>query len=97
MGFAPKITLIVVGKYHKVVFFPKSGADRSGNCPPGTVVDTTVVSPVEFDYYLYGHAGLLGTSKPAHYNVLLDENGFTYVVPWCPRLGPGTHHRCMPA
>lgn len=83
LGFKPKITLIVVGKKHKVVFFPTSPryADRSGNCPAGTVVDTDVVSPVEFDYYLYGHAGLLGTSKPAHYNVLLDENEFTYVIP----------------
>ena len=83
LDFKPKITLIVVGKKHKVVFFPTSraDADRSGNCPAGTVVDTGVVSPVEFDYYLYGHAGLLGTSKPAHYNVLLDENEFTYVIP----------------
>ena len=63
------------------MFFPKSGADRSGNCPAGTVIDTTVVSPVEFDYYLYGYAGLLGTSKPAYYNVLLDKNGLSYVVP----------------
>ena len=79
MGFEPNITIIAVGKGHKVVFFPTSDtdADRSGNCPPGTVVDTTVVSPIEFDYYLYGHAGLLGTSKPAHYNVLFDENDFT--------------------
>jgi eukaryotic translation initiation factor 2C len=36
-----------------------------------------MLSPVETDYYLYGHAGLLGTSKPAHYNVLYDENNFT--------------------
>src|SRR5712691_6776653 len=41
------------------------------------VVDTTVISSVVFDYYLYRHAGLLGTSKPAHYNALLDENRFT--------------------
>jgi eukaryotic translation initiation factor 2C len=62
-----------------VVFFPSSDfdADRSGNCPAGTVIDTKVVSPVEFDYYLFGHAGLLGTSRPAHYNVLFDENEFT--------------------
>lgn len=85
MGFRPKITIIVVSRAHKVVFFPTSDADadRSGNCPPGTVVDTTVVSPVDFDFYLYGHAGLLGTSKPAHYNVLFDENDFTYVVLSC--------------
>jgi hypothetical protein len=64
------------------VFFPSSNGDgdRSGNCRPGTVIDSDVVSPVETDYYLYGHAGLLGTSKPAHYNVLHDENNFTCVV-----------------
>jgi eukaryotic translation initiation factor 2C len=88
MGFNPKITLIVVGKDHKVVFFPPAdNADRSGNCHAGTVVDTTVVSPVEFDYYLCSHAGLLGTSKPAHYNILIDENEFTYVIPSCSQLG----------
>ncbi|KAI9429439.1 Piwi domain-containing protein [Lactarius psammicola] len=47
------------------------------NCPPGTVIDTVVTSPVEWDFYLCSHQGILGTSKPAHYNVLLDENGFT--------------------
>ena len=73
----------MVTKAHKVVFFPRSNGDgdQKGNCHPGTVIDTDVVSPVENDYYLYGHAGLLGTSKPAHYNVLFDENNFTCVVP----------------
>jgi eukaryotic translation initiation factor 2C len=70
----------VVGKYHKVVFFPTTDMDRSGNCPAGTVVDRDAINPVEFDYYLYGHAGILGTSRPAHYNVLVDENNFTCVV-----------------
>ena len=54
--------------------------DKKGNCLPGTVIDSDVVSPVESDYYLYGQAGLLGTSKPAHYNILIDENNFTFVV-----------------
>ena len=79
MGLAPKITFVVVGKRHHVRFFPKSerDGDRSGNCPAGTVVDRDVVNPVEFDYYLQSHGGLLGTSRPSHYNVLFDENGFT--------------------
>ncbi|KAI0068655.1 argonaute-like protein [Artomyces pyxidatus] len=79
LNINPKITMIVVGKRHHVRFFPKSAneGDRSGNCPAGTVVDTDVVNPVEFDFYLQSHGGLLGTSRPAHYNVLYDENGFT--------------------
>ena len=54
---------------------------RNPNCPPGTVVDTVVTSPVEWAFYLCSHQGILGTSKPAHYNVLLDENNFTCVLP----------------
>ncbi|KAI0267569.1 Piwi domain-containing protein [Russula aff. rugulosa BPL654] len=78
LDFNPTITFIVVTKDHKVVFFPRSNndGDQKGNCHPGTVIDSDVVDPVETDYYLYGHAGLLGTSKPAHYTVLVDENGF---------------------
>ncbi|KAF8335043.1 argonaute-like protein [Cantharellus anzutake] len=74
----PKITVIVVGKRHHVRFFPISQdkGDRSGNCPAGTVIDRDVTHPLEFDFYLQSHGGLLGTSRPAHYNVLLDENSF---------------------
>jgi eukaryotic translation initiation factor 2C len=81
LNIKPTITLIVVGKRHHVRFFPRSQneGDRSGNCIAGTVVDTDVINPVEFDFYLLSHGGILGTSRPAHYNVLLDENKFTYV------------------
>jgi len=74
----PKITVIVVGKRHHVRFFPQpQQADRSGNCPAGTVVDEEVTHPTEFDFYLQSHGGLLGTSRPAHYNILMDENEFS--------------------
>lgn len=78
----PTITLIIVGKRHHVRLFPcrDNEGDRSGNCVAGTVVDSDVVNPVEFDFYLLSHGGILGTSRPAHYNVLLDENKFTYVL-----------------
>jgi len=77
----PKLTVIVVGKRHHVRFFPASSkkdeSDQSGNCRAGTVIDKDISHPTEFDFYLQSHAGLLGTSRPAHYNVLLDENNFT--------------------
>jgi eukaryotic translation initiation factor 2C len=73
--------MIVVGKRHHVRLFPQNerDGDRSGNCPAGTVVDHEVAHPTEFDFYLQSHGGLLGTSRPAHYNVLYDENNFTLV------------------
>ncbi|KIJ20240.1 hypothetical protein PAXINDRAFT_68597 [Paxillus involutus ATCC 200175] len=77
LGINPKITVIVVAKRHHVRFFPRPGeADKSGNCLAGTVVDQVVAHPTEFDWYLQSHAGLLGTSRPAHYNVLYDDNKF---------------------
>jgi len=75
----PKITVIVVGKRHHVRLFPQNGqdGDRSGNCPAGTVVDREIAHPTEFDFYLQSHGGLLGTSRPAHYSVLYDQNKFS--------------------
>ncbi|KAJ7578988.1 argonaute-like protein [Mycena floridula] len=79
LNISPKITFVIVGKRHHARFFPKSpnDADRSGNCPAGTVIDTDIVHPLEFDFYLQSHGGLLGTSRSAHYSVLHDENEFS--------------------
>lgn len=79
LGFKPTITLIIVDKRHHVRFFPRieDEGDQSGNCVAGTVVDSDVVNPVEYDFYLLSHGGTLGTSRPTHYNVLIDENKFT--------------------
>jgi eukaryotic translation initiation factor 2C len=38
------------------------------------VVDSKIVHPVEYDFYLNSHAGIQGTSRPAHYHVLHDAN-----------------------
>ncbi|KAJ3912486.1 Piwi domain-containing protein [Lentinula edodes] len=72
----PRITFIVVGKRHHFRFFPKSGgtADASGNCPSGFVVDRGIEHPVYSDFYLQSQPGLKGTSIPAHYTVIEDEN-----------------------
>ncbi|CAB4493671.1 unnamed protein product [Rhizophagus irregularis] len=77
-NYKPTITFVVVQKRHHTRFFPidSRDADRTGNCPPGTVIETVITHPFEFDFYLQSHAGLLGTSRPAHYYVLYDDNGF---------------------
>ncbi|KAG0264297.1 eukaryotic translation initiation factor 2C, 2 [Actinomortierella ambigua] len=76
-GYRPKITFIIVQKRHHARFFPISNADtdKSGNCPSGMVIDTDIVHPTEYDFYLQSHSGLKGTSRSAHYHVLLDEIG----------------------
>ncbi|KAE8674886.1 Protein argonaute 1A [Hibiscus syriacus] len=78
-GYMPRVTFVVVQKRHHTRLFPtdRNNSDRSGNVLPGTVVDTHICHPTEFDFYLNSHAGIQGTSKPTHYHVLYDENGFT--------------------
>lgn len=85
--YFPTLTLIIAQKRHQTRLFPddKNFAgnippdDRNftGNIPPGTVVDTKIVHPFEFDFYLCSHYGSKGTSKPTHYHVLWDEHNFT--------------------
>lgn len=57
-------------------FIPRSDkeGDKSGNARAGTVIDTAIVHPSFDDFFLLSHAGLLGTSKPTHYTILIDEN-----------------------
>ena len=79
-SYKPAITFIVVQKRHHARFFaedPKDQCGKSKNIPPGTVVDTDICHPYEFDWYLCSHAGIQGTSKPAHYHVLYDDSNFT--------------------
>ncbi|CAN8303779.1 unnamed protein product [Cochlearia groenlandica] len=78
-GYNPKITVIVAQKRHQTRFFPATGNDGSdkGNVPSGTVVDTKIIHPFEYDFYLCSHHGGIGTSKPTHYYTLWDELGFT--------------------
>lgn len=53
--YDPLITFVVVQKRHHARFFPVGSqyGDKSGNCPAGTVVDTDIVHPFEFDFCKY--------------------------------------------
>ncbi|KAL2930556.1 Protein argonaute 1A [Bienertia sinuspersici] len=81
-NYQPPVTFVVVQKRHHTRLFAnnhhdRNSVDRSGNILPGTVVDSKICHPTEFDFYLCSHAGIQGTSRPAHYHVLWDENSFT--------------------
>ncbi|KAJ3121249.1 argonaute 1 [Physocladia obscura] len=74
-----KLTFLVVNKRHAYRFFAQDSkdADRKGNLMAGTVIDSGITHPFEFDFFLNSHQGLQGTSRSSHYHVLYDENGFT--------------------
>ncbi|KAJ6339390.1 hypothetical protein OIU77_007371 [Salix suchowensis] len=76
INYTPTITLIVAQKRHQTRLFP-GDEGSTGNVSPGTVVDTTIVHPFKYDFYLCSHYGSLGTSKPTHYYVLWDEHGLS--------------------
>uniref|UniRef100_A0AA85IZX4 Piwi domain-containing protein n=1 Tax=Trichobilharzia regenti TaxID=157069 RepID=A0AA85IZX4_TRIRE len=74
-GVEPAITYIVVQKRHHIRLKPFDS--RARNVEPGTVVDTDITHPREFDFYLCSQEGIQGTSKPAHYHVLYDDSNWT--------------------
>ncbi|PON71213.1 Exonuclease/helicase-like [Trema orientale] len=81
-GYLPPVTFVVVQKRHHTRLFPadpnsRDLTDWSGNILPGTVVDTQICHPTEFDFYLNSHAGIQGTNRPTRYHVLFDENRFS--------------------
>ncbi|GAB2292537.1 argonaute 1 [Dionaea muscipula] len=81
-NYQPPVTFVVVQKRHHTRLFAnnhndRQSVDKSGNILPGTVVDSKICHPTEFDFYLCSHAGIQGTSRPAHYHVLWDENNFS--------------------
>ncbi|KAF3783946.1 argonaute 4B protein, partial [Nymphaea thermarum] len=84
-GYRPKITVIIAQKNHNTRLFQNSHDNvlpGSEACYrlllfPGTVIDTRICHPRYFDFYMCAHAGIIGTSRPTHYHVLMDEIGFS--------------------
>ncbi|KAI0592854.1 Piwi-domain-containing protein [Biscogniauxia sp. FL1348] len=72
---SPKIAIIVSVKRHQTRFYPTDPNHmvNSRNIRNGTVVDRGVTQANIWDFFLTAHKGIQGTSRPAHYTVLLDE------------------------
>ncbi|PKC01525.1 Piwi-domain-containing protein [Rhizophagus irregularis] len=51
-NYKPTITFVLVKKRRHTRFFPidRQNYDRTGNCPPGTVIETDITHPFEFDF-----------------------------------------------
>ncbi|CAF1508752.1 unnamed protein product [Adineta steineri] len=74
----PKICFTIVKKRHNTRFFCyDKQSNQTTNILPGTVIDTDIVSPNGFDFYLNSHAAIQGTSRPTLYHVIYDNIGFT--------------------
>ncbi|CAF1114885.1 unnamed protein product [Adineta ricciae] len=71
----PRLTFIIVKKRHHTRFFTYDG-QYTKNIEPGTVIDQDITHPSQFDFYLCSQAAIMGTSRPALYHVLHDENSF---------------------
>ncbi|KEF61906.1 uncharacterized protein A1O9_03478 [Exophiala aquamarina CBS 119918] len=70
-----KITVIIASKRHHIRAFPigKDASDQKGNPLPGCLIERDITMPNEFDFYLYSHIALQGTSRPVHYTILYDD------------------------
>ncbi|KAL3641530.1 hypothetical protein CASFOL_016498 [Castilleja foliolosa] len=40
---------------------------------PRTIIDNRICQPKDNDFYLCAHAGMVGTTRPTHYHILIDE------------------------
>ena len=89
----PAITVIIVRKRHHTRFtpvHPDQGVGKTQNVPAGTTVDTQVVSPVDFDFYMCSHEAtvvrltlffvsfpMLTIFSPSHLYSFIPDQGTT--------------------
>ncbi|XP_042416604.1 protein argonaute PNH1-like isoform X3 [Zingiber officinale] len=62
-NYQPPVTFVVVQKCHHTRLFANNHGDhqfvdKSGNILPGTVVDSKIGHPTEFDFYLCSYASI---------------------------------------
>ena len=76
---------------------------KGGNIFGGTTIDTKIIHPVDYDFFLCSHDCVQGTPRPAHYYVLLDENLlppddlYKITFQMCHSYAPATRALSIPA
>jgi aubergine-like protein len=72
--YKPKLAVVVVKKrIHTRIFASDRG--QMQNPLPGTVVDSVVVHPNWYDFFLVSQSVRQGTVTPSHYHVITDDTG----------------------
>eukprot|EP00743_Colponemidia_sp_Colp-15_P003871 GILK01004178.1.p1 GENE.GILK01004178.1~~GILK01004178.1.p1 ORF type:complete len:796 (+),score=135.52 GILK01004178.1:65-2389(+) len=71
-NYDPRFMEVVVQKRITTRFFLSGGRDVE-NPLPGTVIDTGVVHPENYDFYLISQSVRQGSVTPTHYNVIYDN------------------------
>ena len=70
----PHITLLVVVKRHHTRFYQQ---DSNKNFKAGLCVDSAVVAPNLFNFYLQSHDSPQGTARNGHYVVIHNGSGYS--------------------
>ncbi|PIC33540.1 hypothetical protein B9Z55_013484 [Caenorhabditis nigoni] len=70
-GYAPELIILAASKTHNERLYLDSRGVH--NLPIGTIVDTTIVSPVFNEFYHVGAKAIQGTAKPVKYTVVYSN------------------------
>ncbi|XP_063699495.1 protein argonaute-2-like [Culicoides brevitarsis] len=71
-----EVTVMIVQKRHHTRFFPdpkKNTMDRYNNVTPGTVVDSVIVDPENWQFFMVPHISMKGVAKPTKYSVVYND------------------------
>ncbi|CAP25983.2 Protein CBG05516 [Caenorhabditis briggsae] len=73
--YAPELIILAASKTHNERLYLDSVSHNRGvhNLPIGTIVDTTIVSPVFNEFYHVGAKAIQGTAKPVKYTVVYSN------------------------
>lgn len=69
-----KITYLTLNKKTNVKLFFENHNDFS-NCPPGTVIESSITSEAYKDFYLISQKTTQGVSQPTHFYIAYDDKG----------------------
>lgn len=75
--YKPRLAVVVVKKRIHTRIFAQGQGGTLANPQPGTVVDSDIVHPTWYDFFLVSQSVKQGTVTPSHYHVIADNTGLT--------------------